>query len=121
MNLKRGDYGVFVLALLAVAGFAAAVYGQDLSPAMVRIECEGRSWVYPIDEDRQVSVEGPRGDTVVQIKDSLVRVKESPCPHKLCVSQGWQKHPGAWVACLPNRVIVSIEGEGDREIDGFSL
>ena len=121
MILKHGDYGVIVLALLAVAGLAVAVYGQDASPVMVRIECEGRTWVYPIDEDRRVSIEGPRGDTVVQIKDSLVRVKESPCPHKLCVSQGWQKHPGAWVACLPNRVIVSIEGERDGDIDGLSL
>jgi len=64
-------------------------------------------YLLPLDKDRTVSVEGPIGKTTIEIRNSRVRVLDSPCKNKLCVRQGWIER-GALV-CLPNRVAVTID------------
>ena len=74
-----------------------------------RIEVDGRPvYVLPLDKDRIVSVEGPRGRTIVEIKNHRVRIADSPCPNKLCIKQGWIDSGG--LVCLPNKVVVTIGG-----------
>ena len=80
----------------------------------VRIEVDGRpAFVLPLDDERTVSVQGPAGITVVEIKDHLVRVIDSPCHNKLCVKQGWIRR-GA-IVCVPNKVVVKIGAEDRKE------
>jgi len=70
-------------------------------------------WVYPLSSDRVVSVAGPLGDTLVAIEGKTARIKDSPCPNKTCVAGGSISRPGQWLACLPNQVLVRIEGGAD--------
>ena len=121
MEQKTGDYVVLALSVLVIAGFALQVYSQDFDTPVVSIESDGTKWVYPIDEDREIAIEGPLGETVVEIKDNLVRIRESPCSNKICVSRGWMNNPGQWAACLPNMVMVSIEGKARGDVDAFNL
>jgi hypothetical protein len=67
-------------------------------------------WLYPLDASRDVEVPGPLGTTVVEIKDGNARVLDSPCPNKTCIAAGEISLNGQWLACLPNRVFVRIEG-----------
>lgn len=76
-----------------------------------QIEVDGRpAYVLPLDKDRIVSVEGPNGKTIIEIKNRKVRITDSPCPNKLCVEQGWINSGG--LVCLPNKVVITI---GDHE------
>ena len=63
--------------------------------------------------DRHQTVSGPLGETDVQVQDGRVRVAESPCPHRICVRSGWVTRAGDMIVCVPNRVIVRVEGEGE--------
>jgi hypothetical protein len=69
-------------------------------------------YVLPIDRDETVSVEGPQGKTVIEIKNHKVRIADSPCPNKLCIKQGWVER-GA-IICIPNRVTVMIGNHDDE-------
>jgi hypothetical protein len=40
-----------------------------------------------------------------------VHILESNCPAKVCVHTGWASAPGENIACLPNKVLVEVEGE----------
>jgi len=40
-----------------------------------------------------------------------VRISESNCPAKVCVHHGWAHAAGETIACIPNRLLVEIEGE----------
>ena len=94
------------LVLLSFSGifFAKEIFHESRS---VHIEVDGRPvYILPLDKNRVVSVQGPQGNTLVEIKDHKVRVVESPCPNKLCVKQGWISS-GA-IVCLPNRVVVTV-------------
>ena len=78
----------------------------------VLVEVNGRPlYVLPLGRDRIVEVEGPLGRTVIELRQEKVRIKDSPCPTKQCVKQGWIEH-GALV-CLPNKVVITIGNDSD--------
>ena len=122
MNLKRLLSSTTIadkilLSMLVLVSFTGIIFIREVFPkgGIVHIEVNGRPvYILPVDKDRTVSVEGPEGKTVIEIKDHRVRVTESPCHNKLCIKQGWIES-GA-IVCLPNRVIVTI---GNHE-DGFN-
>jgi len=70
--------------------------------------------------DRKFSIEGDKGKVVIEVKDGRVRVVESSCFQKICVNTGWINKPGQNIVCLPNKVLVTIEGKGSSKIDGMS-
>ena len=60
-------------------------------------------------------MEGPLGETLVEIRNGDVRIISSPCPEKTCL----EMKIGNAICCLPNRVLVekrSFEGEDVDEI-----
>lgn len=104
-----------LFSLLIVLSFSGMIFLKEALPKSrtVQIEVDGKPvYVLPIDKNRVVSVEGPEGVTVIEIKDHLVRVTASPCQNKLCIQQGWIK--SGVIVCLPNRVFVRI-GDHDKD------
>lgn len=71
----------------------------------------------PLKENRLVHVEGPLGETEVQIQDGKARILKSPCSRKLCIKSGYIQYADRIAACLPNRVVVRILGSTYRGID----
>lgn len=113
-----------LLLLLAFVSVYSFAFIREVMPenADVKIEAAGRLlYTLPLSLDKTVEVEGPAGKTVVEIRDSKVRIKESPCANKICLHQGWIRN-GA-IICLPNRVIVSVSGQPRKqgnELDAIS-
>ncbi len=70
---------------------------------------------YPLNGEREISAPGPLGKTHIKIAGGKVWVVDSPCPHKLCVKMGKRGRAGEVIVCVPNRVIVRVEGR--REFD----
>ena len=110
-----------LLFILVILSFSGIIWIREGLPKgrTVRIEVNGRPvYILPADKEKIVSVEGPEGRTVVEIRDHRVRVTESPCQNKLCIKQGWVES-GA-IVCLPNRVVITIGGRGnepDKAVD----
>jgi len=57
---------------------------------------------------------------VLEYKVGAVRVAESQCPGKDCVHTGWVTKAGSQIICLPNRLIVTIEGGTTRSFDAIT-
>ncbi len=77
------------------------------------------AYVLSLDEAKTVTVKGAAGDSIIEIKNRKVRMKESSCPNKLCVRQGWIDS-GA-ILCVPNRVVVTISGnENNGQYDAVT-
>ncbi len=97
---------LIALVIISASGFIfikkAFPQGTD-----VLIEVNGKQeYKLPLNSDTTVSVKGPAGETVVQIKDKRVCIRESSCPNRICIHSGWIDR-GA-IICLPNKVVVSI-------------
>jgi hypothetical protein len=77
------------------------------SGSIVEIHLNNKTlYILPLNKDRIVSVDGPIGKSIIEIKDRKVRMKSAPCPKELCVHQGWIDR-GA-IVCIPNNLIVTI-------------
>lgn len=78
------------------------------------IEANGRQiGRFPLKGEENIAVQGPLGRTQIRIAEGKVWVVNSPCPHKLCVKMGKKDRAGEVIVCVPNKVIVKVEGRKD--------
>ena len=74
----------------------------------------------PLDQDRQVDLTGPLGETRIQILGGGVSVLSSPCAKKICVGMGIARHVGDLIACVPNQMVIRIDGAEAKQ-GGYDL
>jgi hypothetical protein len=129
VRIRGLDICIFLFALLIIGLISLQSYVRGRGTPEIMIEAAGvpaadmsgeQQWIYPLDADETVRVPGPLGDTVVVIQDGTVEVVSSPCPQKICIKTGRISKPGQWIACLPNRVFISIRGREKEQPDAIS-
>lgn len=113
---KKVTLAVLVIALLAGG---AVLYRRLVVPPGDRaiIEVSNRQVqtvpLGPLVQKRQLTVQGVNGESVLEVDGEFIRMIESACPDKVCVHMGRKSRPGDIIVCLPNRVVVKIEGTID--------
>lgn len=109
-----------LLVLLIALSLAGLVYSREAvssSPEVV-IEKDGKTaYVFSLASERTVSVEGPYGPTIVQIKGGRVRIREAGCPNLNCVKEGWISR--GVIVCLPNRIVITVGGSSSSDPRGI--
>lgn len=118
LRIQFLDILVLALVLTLVGVSSWQVYGPRSAqerPAQVLIRTQNQELIYPLNEDRILSVAGPEGQTEIHIHDNSVHIHASPCKNQTCVAQGEIRHGGQWIACLPNMVFVRIEAVIEEE------
>ena len=103
-----------LIALACVAGLVTLSLHRQ-SGAMVQITQDGQVvGTYSLQQPRTLRYESQDGGyNIVVIADGKVRVSEASCPDQVCVDQGWISDGTVPVVCLPNRLVIQIEGGGD--------
>jgi hypothetical protein len=113
--MTRADKVLVVLAVAALPFLYIAYWGETTRGDAVRIYAPGqRPSVVSLDRDRELTVTGPLGPSVLQIKDGKVRFVSSPCRNKLCVHSGWLSRGGEFAACLPNHISIVVLAQQQR-------
>ncbi len=109
------DRAIVALLLLFTALSFFLLRGGDPGENVV-VECEGRLvFTAPLQENRTVTLTGPLGETQLRIEHGHARILAAPCPHKDCMRMGEASRTGDFLACVPNRLLVRINGKtGDR-------
>lgn len=93
-----------------------AVCWSSSGPAdEVTITAAGRTLSFPLKRDRRITVHGPLGNSVIELRHGRARFVFSPCSGKLCVQTGWLNRAGDTAVCVPNGVIVSVAGDSRSE------
>jgi hypothetical protein len=60
------------------------------------------------------TVSGTNGDVIIEYRDGSVRVIEEISPKNICQLQGWSNSPFVPITCLPNNIVIIIEGGFDE-------
>jgi hypothetical protein len=107
------DAVVFAVAALTVVICAARVYGGTGRKLLCTFSAEG-TWVYPLEQTARLELDGPLGTSVIELSDGAARFLFSPCAGQTCVLSGPIRERGRWIACLPNRISLVIEGAGGK-------
>lgn len=104
------DKGIVLVLLLATVALFLVV-GRGAPGARVVVERNGRIlFSAPLAEDRTVSLAGPLGETILAIHDGRACIVSSPCPRKICMGMGEVSRGGELLACVPNELLVRIDG-----------
>lgn len=113
--ITRADRLVLACAVLLLPLLYAHYWGDAGPAAKVRIAASGQPDIeLPLNAHRRVAVHGPLGDSVIEIDNGRVRFVSSPCRGQQCVHTGWLAHTGELAACLPNGIVVSVDGARPR-------
>lgn len=108
--------GLLALAL-AVARWGAAAGGE---PRALRVTARGEARTLPL-EPGVLTLEGDLGPTRVEVDAAGgVRFLESPCPQQLCRTLGRIHRAGEAVVCVPNRVLLELEGAPAGGLDAVT-
>ena len=121
MRPRLLDYIILSGTLFIIGIFSFNAYGKALTPEECIITSPKGTWVYPLSKDSTLAVVGTLGVMEIEIHDGKVRVVFSPCKEKICIQTGAISKTGTWIACVPNRVFLKIEGKGDDETDTDSF
>ena len=74
--------------------------------------------VLPLDTDTDYIVTGTDGaSNTVRIRDGRVSVCAASCPDGLCVRHRAVSRAGESIICLPNRVVVTVDGAADVDAE----
>lgn len=115
--MKKND-NILILGILFIA---LVVLGIQLlhsanGTEKVKITVDGKVFgTYLLSEDRTVSV---NETNIVLITEGTVSIESADCPDQICVHHQRIKRSGESIICLPNKVVVSIEGGGEEKLDG---
>ncbi|MBW8004129.1 MAG: hypothetical protein FVQ80_19430 [Planctomycetes bacterium] len=121
VRVRIFDVAAIAATCLIISIITLVVYQKESENQTVKIKTLSADWVFPLSADRQFYGEGPSGRCTILIRDGAVRVIESDCPEKICIKKGKISQAGEWLACLPNKVFISIQGRNKRVIDAVSF
>ncbi len=120
--LKIGD--IFVISFISIS-FVATFFIFRLLPNkgwFASIYVNGRQ-VYHLSlmEKKDVIVMGAQGRVRVRIEDGRIWVVESTCKQKICIRSGKISRIGEVIVCIPNRVMIRIDGKARLDVDGVTM
>ena len=104
---------VSITMLLGVAFLLAFVQNRSNDGIVVKVVSIQGEEKFEIDQAMQRTYKGPLGMTIIENDSEGVYISESPCSKQICVFQGPIKNRGEIIACVPNRIVVTIWGETD--------
>lgn len=118
--IKKADIVLFIVLILFGAGLSVPAFMQSGSGDTVKVTVDGKLFgTYSLAEDRTVEVKRDGKTNIIKIDGGKVLMESASCRNQVCVHTGSISHAGQSIVCLPNRVSVTIEGEGG-EYDAVS-
>lgn len=117
--MKKNDWiliGV-ILGIAAIFGLVQILMPSD-SNANIQITVDGSEFAeYKLTDNIEVAI---NETNVLVIENGKASMIHANCPDQLCVQQKSISKNGESIVCLPNKVIVSVVGGEENEVDTVS-
>lgn len=111
--IKKADIILLILIVAAGLMISFGPLAKHAGGTDVRITVNGDTYgIYSLMEDQTITIDEDGHKNVIIIEDGTVRMESSTCRNQICVEHGRISLTGDSIVCLPNRVVVEIEGKG---------
>lgn len=117
LHLKPLDFFFFALSIAACIAALFFIRQKNSGTPLLVVDSPSGEYVYPIDKNDELKVEGQIGISIIEIKNGKVWFADSPCPNKTCVQCRPISADGEWIACMPNQVFIRIESKTAGSVD----
>ena len=116
--IKKGDI-IFAGIILFLSVLFLCM--QFLLPkgSKVLVTANGKKTEYALSKDKTIDIkdEKTKAYNRIQIKDGVVSMEEASCPDQICVHEKAISADGESIICLPNKIVVEVESDKERELD----
>jgi len=125
--MKSGDklVGIVLLIIVVIALIVTSIYKTSIkgSENIAVIKSEGKLLkaidLNKVVEPQEFIIKTDKGNyNIISVKHNGIRVKAADCPNQVDVKVRWISQPGELIVCLPNKLIISINGDANKAIDG---
>lgn len=121
-NIKKAD--IILLIILVCAGLAMTWFSTAASSGGRKavVSVDGKVYgTYDLSKNRTVTVRQNGHKNKIVIKNGKVQMAYSTCRNQVCVEHSAISRTNQQIVCLPNRVMIRIEGKDSNEdIDAYS-
>ena len=120
-KMRLLDYFILLI-FLAVIGIAAMkAFTKKSGSRILMVQTQGERYAYSMEKNMRLEFSGPCGKSIIIIENEEAWFENSDCENRICVESGKISRPNQWAACLPNGIIIYIEGEEEKEsLDAIS-
>ena len=117
--MKRLRYDlILIIALLIVSAGAGLMLRPQEEGGTVVVTVDGtETGRYALDEDRTVRIESSGGYNLLTIQNGTAAVTEADCGDHTCIRTGEIHLDGQSIICLPHKVVITVEGGRQDEVD----
>ena len=125
--MKKGDkiVGIILLIIVLITFGAAYVYKTSSKGSeKIAVIKHAGTVIRTIDlskvvEPEEFTIKTDKGHyNTISVKHNSISIIAADCPHKECVKSGSISQPGEMIVCLPYKLIINIEAESNKDIDG---
>ncbi|MFI3207662.1 MAG: NusG domain II-containing protein [Eubacteriales bacterium] len=113
--MKKSD-GILIFIVILIAGIFYFIYNfQSDTGASVIVSVDGEVYgTYNLMDDQVIYI---NETNILEIKDGYAYMLEAECPDGLCMLQGMIHRDNESIICLPNKVVIEVEGAIESEYD----
>ncbi|MBC8535096.1 NusG domain II-containing protein [Feifania hominis] len=119
LKIKLADI-LIIVAVLSLAGalfFLPRLWQRPGGEAVVEVGGEVVERIALDGPDGEIEVSAGELHFVLERRGGAVAMREIDCPDRVCMRTGFVRDTGESIVCLPNRVIVRVEGARVGEVD----
>lgn len=121
LKLKLFDFFIILIFMAAIAVSATKIFSDKSKAKILMIQTHDEKFAYSMEKDTTLEIPGLIGRSRIIIKDGEAWFEDSPCDNKICIEAGKINRQNQWAACLPNGIIIFIEGKaGNDSFDAVS-
>ncbi|MCH9028672.1 MAG: NusG domain II-containing protein [Bacteroidetes bacterium] len=100
---------IFFAAVYKQSNIFSSLFSSNQKEIVIENE-KGTFDIIPINSSfKNIKIDGPQGETEIEINNRLVKVTKSTCRHKLCEKSRYAANVGDVIACAPNKVLIRID------------
>jgi len=121
--IKKADIVLFILILVfgLLVSWWSLTANTEGDKAVITVDGELYG-TYSLSQNQTIEVVQDANHTnYITIKDGLVSMEFSSCKNQVCVDTGAISHTMDSIVCLPNKVVVEIQGDGSGKGGGADV
>ena len=121
VKMRKNDIILAAVLVVIAALIWLFIYMARSEGAYVLVTVDGEVFgEYPLDTDAEICIGDDESYNILVIKDGSAAITKASCPDKLCVNQGKINYDGQSIICLPNKVVVEVQGGEMSDYDAVA-
>lgn len=114
-QFKVFDFVILIIFLASILFAASLIFSKKSDSKTLIVQTHEGKFAYAMDGSTRLEFTGLIGKSHIAVEDGKAWFEDSSCENKICVEAGKISRPNQWAACLPNGIIIYIEGHEKKE------